>query len=326
MFKIKQVVISSCSLFFFLLTNCSSATYTVNGTQDLKQQLAVPFHPQTKYHCGPAALASVLNFHQIKITPEQVADQVFIPDKKGSLQLEIKAAVRRADFLPYELSGKEHSGFDNLIKEIDAGHPVLVLQNLSFNWLPQWHYAVVVGYDLQKQQMILHSGKRSYYHVAISTFIKTWERSNYWALVILPPDKMPHSAEKKSWLREATVLESVGRQDAAIKAYQQSLLIWPDNEIALIGMGNFYYSQGRYQQSVEAFLTLTKSQKENAAAWNNLAYALQKQGCFDLSLQAIEKAIEFADDKKIFQESQQELQQTHVSSKANHYCSSINFE
>ena len=36
----------------------------------------VPFFPQQKYHCGPAALAAILNFRGSKLTPEAVAEQV----------------------------------------------------------------------------------------------------------------------------------------------------------------------------------------------------------------------------------------------------------
>ena len=322
----RQAVIFTYSLFFvFLLSACSSPfySYSVYESESGEKLLTVPFFPQEKYHCGPAALASVLNFHHFEISPDELAEQIFIPDKKGSLQFEIKAATRRADFVPYELSG----GLENLFQEIDAGHPVLVLQNLAFNWKPQWHYAVVVGYDPHKQQMILHSGTRENYRLAISTFMKTWERSGKWALVALPPEKIPHTAEMRSYMREASILESVGREDAAVKAYRQSLEKWPDNEIGLIGMGNFYYRQERYQQSVEAFLALTRTQKNNAAAWNNLAYALQKQGCFDLSLQAIGTAISHAGNslaaRQTFLESQQELQETYIKSSVSSYCAEL---
>jgi hypothetical protein len=38
------------------------------------------------------------------------------------------------------------------LREVAAGNPVLVLQNLSFAWAPVWHYAVVMGYDADAAQ------------------------------------------------------------------------------------------------------------------------------------------------------------------------------
>jgi hypothetical protein len=32
------------------------------------------------------------------------------------------------------------------VDQLEAGRPVLVLQNLALKLWPQWHYAVVVGY------------------------------------------------------------------------------------------------------------------------------------------------------------------------------------
>ena len=33
-----------------------------------------PFYPQTEYHCGPAALATVLRFRGADVTPEALAE------------------------------------------------------------------------------------------------------------------------------------------------------------------------------------------------------------------------------------------------------------
>src|SRR5215212_7308681 len=63
----------------------------VDRTVELK---TVPFFPQEEYQCGPAALATVLSFSGIPITPEPLVSQVFLPSRKGSLQIEMLAAPR----------------------------------------------------------------------------------------------------------------------------------------------------------------------------------------------------------------------------------------
>ena len=41
----------------------------------------VPFFPQTIHQCGPAALATVLGWSGVPATPEELAPQVYIPDR-----------------------------------------------------------------------------------------------------------------------------------------------------------------------------------------------------------------------------------------------------
>ena len=65
--------------------------------------LDVPFHPQTEYQCGPAALATVLGASGVATSPEALVPQVYLPGREGSLQMELVAATRRAGRIPYEV-------------------------------------------------------------------------------------------------------------------------------------------------------------------------------------------------------------------------------
>src|SRR5690606_15890104 len=55
----------------------------------------VPFFAQDEYQCGPAALATVLVADGVEVTPEELVDQVYVPARQGSLQIEMLAAPRR---------------------------------------------------------------------------------------------------------------------------------------------------------------------------------------------------------------------------------------
>ncbi len=81
-------------------------------------------------------------------------DEVFIPGREGSLQLEMVAAARRHGMLVYPLQG----GLESVLEEVAAGNPVLVLQNQAFSWWPRWHFAVVVGFDRERRELVLRSG------------------------------------------------------------------------------------------------------------------------------------------------------------------------
>src|SRR5690606_28591997 len=89
----------------------------------------VPFHPQTEYHCGPAALAGILGASGVApgvADPDALAPKVYLPGRKGSLQLELVGATRRAGRIPYEVDATPEA----LLAELAADRPVLVLQNL----------------------------------------------------------------------------------------------------------------------------------------------------------------------------------------------------
>ena len=69
----------------------------------------VPFHSQEDYQCGPAALAMALNWSGISIVPDELVSQVYVPAKKGTLQVEMVGAARRYGRLAYNNKGLESS-------------------------------------------------------------------------------------------------------------------------------------------------------------------------------------------------------------------------
>lgn len=242
----------------------------------VKRQLQqVPFYAQDAYQCGPAALAMVLNHRGKQATPEALKERVYIPERKGTLQVELVAAGRERDLLVYPLAGK----LEDLVAEIDAGNPVLVMQNLAFDWMPQWHYAVVVGYDLAQREMIVHSGLNEARREPFEVFMRTWQRADRWALVMIPPDQLPATAEPLPYLRAASDLEQTGRLDSAAAAYQSAMQRWPDQAAARFGLGNVAWAQGRKQDAVDHFRVLVADFPELEAGWNNLAFTLEATGC-----------------------------------------------
>src|SRR4051794_36866499 len=56
---------------------------------------ATPFFPQTEYQCGPAALATALAAAGFQADPLQLGEQVFLPARTGTLQVEMIAGARR---------------------------------------------------------------------------------------------------------------------------------------------------------------------------------------------------------------------------------------
>lgn len=258
-----------------------------------------PFFPQEKYQCGPAALATVLHFQDKQTLPNQLISKVYIPEKQGSVPIEMVAAARSYERLVYPLD----ANLESLVTEVSSGHPVLVMQNLGFNWQPQWHYAVVIGYDLKEQIVVLRSGTEKRLKLPFKTFERTWRRANYWALVVMNPDEIPESAQPTRYLSAAQQLETTGHVQAAIQAYQTAISKWPDNHLPWLALGNAYYSKSQYRLSEQTFLQGLEEYPNNGELWNNLGYALSAQGCYMEAQDAVRCAISQQPDNQGFQHS-----------------------
>jgi hypothetical protein len=259
------------------------------GLPQRAEQTDVPFFPQTAYHCGPAALATVLTHAGLPAQPEALADAVFLPGRQGSLQLEMLAASRRhgavATRLPPSLPA--------LLQEVAAGHPVLVLQNLGLAIAPRWHYAVVVGYDLPQRTLLLRSGTTEREVLPLRTFEHTWARGGHWAFVALPPGNLPQTATESD--ATAAVL-GFGRVAAATPlgaAWRGVHQRWPQAEVPAIGLANALHAGGNSSAAAEVLQAALQHQN-GAALWNNLARLHLALGRPVQALDAAQRALALA--------------------------------
>jgi tetratricopeptide (TPR) repeat protein len=294
-----------------LLGGCASTWQTEKlqsdpprGLPPLQELTQTPFFPQQQYQCGPAALATVLNHYAIAISPQELVPKVYLPAREGSLQVEMTATARQYGMLVYPLRPE----LADLLAEVAAGYPVLVLQNLSFNWLPQWHYAVVVGYDLVNSEVVLRSGTTRRWVTSLAAFERTWARANYWALMVLPPDQIPSTAEPLRYLNAALELEQTSQPAAAYRAYEAAAKRWPNWPQIWLSLGNATYQRHQFQESVEAFLNVTRLEPASVTGWNNLAYALLELGCPQQAKQAIACASDLAPQDTNIQDSQKDIE------------------
>jgi len=247
---------------------------------------AVPFFPQEDYQCGPAALATVLQSAGIARTPAQLVEQVYLPQRQGSLQVELLGASRRAGAVPYVLRNQP----DDLLREVAAGHPVVVLQDLGWPLLPRWHYAVVVGYDLAQKTLTLRSGTVGRLVMPLDAFDRSWAKAERWAFVALPPDRLPASASEPDYVAAAAVFERVSPA-LGPRAYQTALGAWPTNLLARLALGNAAYRQRQLESARVQYRQATVDHPASGDAWNNLAQVLFEQGQADEAAQAARSAV-----------------------------------
>ncbi|MFT3754770.1 MAG: PA2778 family cysteine peptidase [Pseudoxanthomonas sp.] len=251
---------------------------------DLSRQ--VPFHPQTDYQCGPAALATVLGASGVEAVPENLASQVYLPGRRGSLQVELLGATRRAGRIPYPLAKTPEA----LFAELQAGHPVLVLQNLLTRSVPQWHYAVIVGADAQRNRVRLNSGKKRGMEISAPKFLRTWDWGGRWAMVALKPGELPVEAEAASYLTAVADFEAVAGAAAATPAYEAAQQRWPEEPRVFLALGNQAYATGDKRKAASLFRDGLGHAPGDPVLSNNYASAMGELGCRTQALRALDAA------------------------------------
>ncbi len=144
----------------------------------------------------------VLNHAGNPMTIEKIGLETFTPGKSGTLQNDLLGAARRNGMLTVPVQGMK-----NLLTEVAAGHPVIVLQNLAFSWYPRWHYAVVFGYDLDREELTLHSGPEAFKKGDLRKFERTWNHSDQWGMIVLRPGELAPTADDLTHAAGAAALE-----------------------------------------------------------------------------------------------------------------------
>lgn len=279
-----------CFLVAGLVTGCATPQTDRLLQAPVARQGAITdpvFFAQRTKECGPAALAMTLNHAGVAVTPDTLVDEVYTPGREGSLTSALVAATRRHGRIAYPVND-----LAAILSAIDNGQPVLVLQNLGLQWLPRWHYAVAVGYDLAAGTITLHSGTSPFHTLPLTTFERTWARGDYWALVTLPPDVFPDPAHEATYLRAVAGVERAGHLEVAARAYAKALARWPQNAVALMGHGNTLYGLGHKEEAAAAFRLAATRLPDNADAFNNLGHVLAELGQLEAAADAARAAVQ----------------------------------
>lgn len=249
-----------------------------------------PFFPQEQYQCGPAALATVLSASGVGIAPRALTPQVYLPGERGSLQTELVAASRRHHRIPYRLEPSLRAVLD----ELNAGRPVLVFQNLALDAWPVWHFAVVVGYDPHDDEWILRSGTEARKRQSTSLFLRTWQRGERWAMVVLRPGDLPADNRPLHYLEAVAGFEQVttdAQAGAVDRAYAAALARWPEQALVHFAVANRAYATGHAEKAQRHYQQALRLEPGNAVVRNNYAVLLSEHGCTDAARRQVRKAL-----------------------------------
>jgi hypothetical protein len=169
----------SCLFFLMLfatLLSCSTPDRVRGGRGRVLE--GVPFYPQERYQCGPASLASVLNYWGVKVSPEEIASDIYSKTAKGTLDIDMLSYVAGKG-LDADISAGR---MEDITRSIDEGYPLIVLVDYGFWVYQKGHFMVVVGYD--SNSIIVNSGSERLKHIPSGDFLKVWEKTNFWTLSV----------------------------------------------------------------------------------------------------------------------------------------------
>ncbi len=245
----------------------------------------VPFFPQDDYQCGPAALAMAMHSAGARVSAASLVDEVWLPARNGSLQLEMLAAPRKHGLVSYLLAPR----YADLLRELAAGNPVVVLQDVG-TMLPQWHYAVVNGFDYETGTLFLRSGLQFRQQMPFTYFERTWIPGRHWAMVVTAPDRIPATATEPGWLQALLALARAGNADATVRGYRTALARWPDSLPAAVGLANHLHARGSLHEAAGVLRAAMQRHPQSVIVLNNLAQTLSDLGRHREALTLIQQA------------------------------------
>ncbi len=277
------------SLPFFIVCIVSGCSFQrANTLLNLPERhielIDTPFFPQEAYQCGPAALAMLLAESDVNITPDRLVPEIYIPERKGSLQVEIIGAVRRYNRIPYRVKPDVGS----VIAELSAGRPVLVLQNLRLKVWPAYHYAVVVGIQ-PNGSVVLRSGISERLVISMDEFRSTWNKAGNWGLIALQGDELPADGDIRRYLHAIADVEATGNAALAEQGYTSVLKKNSSEATAQFGLANAMYAQNRYTSAATLYASLLRQEPFRAEVANNLAESLAALHCYSQAIAVLDE-------------------------------------
>ncbi len=180
-------------------------------------RLSVPAYVDSGHLCGPTALAMVLTCMGVSKQPADLTEALYLPEKQGTLQVEMAAAARLQGMLVIQLDGR----LPELWTALHHGRVPLLLVNLAYSWWPRWHYVVVTGFSANEQSWWVNAGQDHPVRWPLPLLERLWIRAGGWGIVLVDPLRLNTQGgdlQVSVLLNAALDLERV-RPDRAALAY-----------------------------------------------------------------------------------------------------------
>ncbi|MFJ2489566.1 peptidase C39 family protein [Pseudomonas sp. NPDC087639] len=177
-------------------------------------ELSGTFYRGEANQSGPQVLASLLSQQGIVITPGLLEKPLHLPGGEDKLQQNIQNLAREYGMVVYPLD----KSLPALLTQVAAGYPVMVRFSEGSAFWAEPRYAILSGYDRNKQNVLLRAGMNRRELMSFSAFESAFEKSGGWAILIQKPSQIPASVDRQRWLKAADELSRAGQEPEAAQA------------------------------------------------------------------------------------------------------------
>ncbi len=142
----------------------------------------VPYVHQIGNYCGPSALAMVMRYWGQPVDQYELAESFHPFPPRGLSGAQVKELAAGYQFAAYSFSGER----EVLLEHLSKGRPLIVALSSS-SLLNLNHYVVVVGWDSQERNWIVHDpADGPYRRLSEKRFLDRWTKLENWTLLVLP--------------------------------------------------------------------------------------------------------------------------------------------
>ena len=177
-------------------------------------ELSGRFYKGVANQSGPQVLASMLSQQGIVITPGLLEKPLHLPGAEAQLQQNMQNLAREYGMVVYPLD----SNLPALLTQVAAGYPVMVRFTEGSALWAEPRYAILAGYNRQKQTVLLRAGMNQRTMMSFSSFESAFKDAGGWAVLIQKPTQIPASVDQQRWLKAANDLAQAGQEQAAARA------------------------------------------------------------------------------------------------------------
>lgn len=177
-------------------------------------ELSGRFYKGVANQSGPQVLASMLSQQGVVITPGLLEKPLHLPGAEAQLQQNMQSLAREYGMMVYPLD----SNLPALLTQVAAGYPVMVRFTEGSALWAEPRYAILAGYNRQKQTVLLRAGMSQRTMMSFSSFESSFKDAGGWAVLIQAPTQVPASVDRQRWLKAASDLAQAGQEQAAARA------------------------------------------------------------------------------------------------------------
>ena len=169
--------------FALLTSGCAASRYSLDrcNIDHCFQIPEVPFVEQKDDFCGPASLAMVMNFYGVEVSQEEIAKEIYSPELKGTLSMNLVLYPIKKGFEAEMYNGN----LDDLKQKVKAMFPLIVSVKERED-TDRTHYMVVWGYDDMNKKIFAHSGRKEKIVMSYDDFTDMWKRADFLTVWMYP--------------------------------------------------------------------------------------------------------------------------------------------